>query len=165
MKTKVDKEKDESKKDEQIKAILFLLESHLQDQLDEVQKSNALIDLGAKTALIKEIEKDIDDPFQNVINVAISMNRTALALLNHVFKTFLLKNRDLVLKAFLVPQNALILDYYLVLADESEATWDKVHSFLVDYHQTDLADVYGVRFNVIDETDVAALPANKVPII
>jgi hypothetical protein len=96
MKTSPEKATDEKKKDEQIKAILFLLETHLQDQLDEVQKSNALIELGAKTALIKELEKDIEDPFQNVMNVALSVNRTALSLLHHVFKSHLLKNANLV---------------------------------------------------------------------
>lgn len=165
MKTSPEKATDEKKKDEQIKAILFLLETHLQDQLDEVQKSNALIELGAKTALIKELEKDIEDPFQNVMNVALSVNRTALSLLHHVFKSHLLKNANLVVEAYLVPLNALMLDYYLILADETEATWDQVHSFLVKYHQSDLADVYAVRFNVIQEIEIALLPANKISIL
>jgi heme/copper-type cytochrome/quinol oxidase subunit 4 len=165
METNIIQNKDDKKQDEQIKAILFLLESHLQSQLEEVQQSNALMELGAKTDLIQEIEKDIENPFRNVLSVANSMNRTALALLHQVFKAFFLKNKDIIVSAFLVPQNALFLEYFLVLKDESEATWDRIHGYLAEFHQTDLSNVYGVRINVIDAEFRAMLPAERVTII
>lgn len=165
METEVVKTRAEKKQDEQIKAILFLLESHLQSQLEEVQQSNTLMDLGAKTDLIQEIEKDIENPFRNVLNVAHSMNKTALGLLHQVFKMFFVKNKDVIVQAYLVPQNALFLDYFLVLTDQSEATWDRIDGYLSEFHQTELSEVYGVRVNVIGAEDIALLPAESVKLI
>ncbi len=165
METNIETAQSEKKQDDQIKAILFLLESHLQGQLEEVKHSYTLMDLGAKTGLIHEIEAYVDDPFGRVIGAAYSLNKTVLGLLNHVFADFFRHNPEIVEAAYVVPHNAILLDYYVVLKNEEEATLDKMYMYFAEYDQRHLSKVYPVRFNHIDLEHVVHLPATRIQLI
>jgi hypothetical protein len=165
METKIEKTKNETTQDDQVKAILFLLESHLQSQLEEVKHSNTLMDLGAKTDLINEIESFINDPFGNVIGAAYSLNKTVLGLLNYVFADFFKQNVEIVQAAYLVPKNSFLLDYYVVLKADDEATLDKIYLYFAEYDQKHLSEIYPVRFNHIDLAYVSLLPSNRIQLI
>ena len=70
----------------QIKAILYLLQTNLDEFKNEVDKSYELLRIGDKTDLLKMSEETLSDPFRSIFNDSSKIDKEARESVNRSTK-------------------------------------------------------------------------------
>ena len=83
----------------QLKAILYLLQTNLEDFKDEVDRSYELLRLGEKTDLSKQIENSLDNPLQSIFGMSASVDVQVKQIIDRIVKSFFRKNASLIHQA------------------------------------------------------------------
>lgn len=153
------------KKDEKSKIIheiLYKLDTELNNFLNEVQKSYALYKVGEKTDIVKEIEKIIDDPLDNLIEISDDIDNKIVFFIDAIVNKYFNQNKKFINKAFkLNTLNKNQLFYIIVLKKDTTDNRQKLFDFLDDYELTRFANKYKIDFKFIDEDLVSGFNIEK----
>ena len=100
---------------EELKAILYLLQTNIDSIKDEVDTSYALLELGAKTKLSAKIEQTIDNPLKEFIDFSKNIDMNVNIILIKYTKGFFNKNKSLINRVFKTNANESDLHFSIVL--------------------------------------------------
>ena len=73
----------------QLKAILYLLQTNLEEFKDEVDSSYELLKIGEKTSLSKKIEQKMDNPVKDIFEFSSKIDNQVNYILDKVIRGFL----------------------------------------------------------------------------
>lgn len=137
------------KKLQQLKHILYLLQSHLEEFKDEVDRSYALLQIGEKTAFTKDIEKRLSDPLGDFSNISDKIDQEVKGIIKSMAKNFFNKNQSLVERVLISNTSLNQLHYSIVLKEDSIDNRTKIFEFLDKYDLLDMANKYPVYFQFV----------------
>lgn len=135
-----------AQKKDQIKAILFLLQTNMEEFKDELDRGYALYSVGEKTDLIKKIEQQIDDPFETIFQISIDIEAQVVTIVDNLVKSFLEGHRNLI-SSYLRSTTATSKLYYSIgLKDDNFKNRDIIFSFFDKYNLLKISERYPVYF-------------------
>lgn len=129
---------EEDKKEKQLTAILYLLQSKLEEYSNEVEKSYALLKIGEKADLTQEIESSINDPFGAMSKMTSNIDNNIKSIIDVFVKAFFKGKNDLILKAYKSHTSLNDLHYSIVLKEDSFENRNSIFEF---YDKFDLQEV------------------------
>lgn len=137
------------KKLKQLQTILYLLQSHLEDFKDEVDRSYALLEIGEKTEFTKRIEKRLSDPLGDIANISDEIDQQVKGIINSLVKNFFERNKDLI--EFVLISNTSLnhIHYSIVLKDDNIDNRNQIFSFLDKFDLLDIATKYPIYFQFV----------------
>lgn len=103
----------------QLKALLYLLQTNLEEFKNDVDASYELLKIGEKTELSKKLEQKIDNPigdlfqFYNKIDIQVSQ------ILQKIIFEYFKKNKERIEKVFKTNESLTDLHYSIVLKDDN----------------------------------------------
>lgn len=115
-------------KEGQIKAILYLLQTSLEDFKNEVDKTYALHQIGESTGLSKQIEDTIGKhPLINLNSISNKIEEECIKLIDTFTAKFFSLNKDIIDSAFRTRKSQ--LHYSIILKDDNEGNRNKIFDF------------------------------------
>jgi hypothetical protein len=133
----------------QLKAILYLLQTNLEEFKDEVDRSYELLQIGELTQLTKQIEGSLSNPLSNLSQVSANLDQQVKSLVDMYVKSFLRKNKSLLHAAYRSKTNLNELHYSIVLKDDNLASRNQVFAFLDKYDLIEISAKYPVYFQFV----------------
>ncbi|MCC5916436.1 MAG: hypothetical protein JJU02_03820 [Cryomorphaceae bacterium] len=133
----------------QLKAILYLLQTNLEDFKDEVDSSYELLKIGKKTPLSKKIEQKIDDPIKDIFEFTSKLDNQVDSFLDQIIRSFFNKNSNLIFKAFKTNNCINDLHYSIVLKKDSIEIRTKMFTFLDNFDVMDISKKHPIYFQFI----------------
>lgn len=133
----------------QLKAILYLLQTNLEDFKDEVDSSYELLKVGERTALSKKIEQKIENPIQDIFEFSSKIDLQVNAIIDKVIKSFFKKNAKIIDSAFKTKESLNDLHYSIVLKEDNIDNRTKLFSFLDNFDLMDISQKHPVYFQFI----------------
>lgn len=133
----------------QLKAILYLLQTNLEDFKDEVDSSYELLKIGEKTNFSKKIEQKIDNPIKDIFEFSSKIDNQVNSILDKVVRGFLQKNSSIIYKAFKTKENQDDLHYSIVLKDDTINNRTKLFSFLDNFDLIEISQKHPIYFQFI----------------
>ena len=137
------------KKLQQLKHILYLLQSNLEEFKEEVDRSYALLQIGEKTEFTKSIEKRLSDPLGDFSNISDKIDQEVKGIIKSMAKNFFSRNKSLVEKVLLSNTSLNHLHYSIVLKDDNIDNRNIIFEFLNRYDLLDMGNKYPVYFQFI----------------
>lgn len=130
----------------QLKAILYLLQTNLEEFKDEVERSYELLKVGEKTDLSKKIENSLDNPFEEVFAMSAKLDDQVKFVVDRIVKGFLQNNQQIISTAYksATPQND--LHYSIVLKNDTIENRNTVFEFFDKFDQLDISQKMPVYF-------------------
>jgi hypothetical protein len=140
----------EDKRNGEIKAILYLLQSRLTEFLDEADKSYDLLDkIGEKTQLTKAIENALDNPLVGILKANSTINLQVVEIFKMAFSQGISAHKDIVDSAYFQKSGGREIRFFIVLKEDTEENRDALFSILSNYDETALQDLNPVFFHFI----------------
>ncbi len=139
-KTQVDSKAD------QLKAIIFLLQTNLEEFKSEVDSAYALLKIGEKTDLSQRIECMMDDPLSNIFNLSCTVDDQAKIFIDRLVKSFLRHNSGLIISAYRTSTYFKDLHYTIVLKSDNRESRDAIFKFHEKYDILDISHKFPVYF-------------------
>lgn len=133
----------------QIKAILYLLQTNLEEFKDEVDRSYELLKVGEMTELTKKIEGTLSNPMDSVLNVSKSIDGQVKQIVDIFVKSFFRKNKETISSAYRSKTSLNDLHYSIVLKEDNMENRNKIFDFFDKYDLLDIANRYPVYFQFI----------------
>ena len=134
----------------QIKAILYLLQTNLDEFKNEVDKSYELLRIGEKTDLSKMIEETLSDPFRSIFNVSSKIDKEVRDIVNRItigyFKSI---KKSTISQVYQNKSHRNDLYYAIVLEEDSIENRSMVFDFFDSYEQLDIAERFPVFFQFV----------------
>ena len=134
---------------QQLKAILYLLQTNLEEFKDEVDSSYELLKIGEKTSLSKKLEQKIDNPINDIFEFSSEIDYQVNYILDKVVRGFLKKNSNVIDKAFKTKENHYDLHYSIVLKEDNINNRTKMFSFLDKFDVMDISQKHPIYFQFI----------------
>lgn len=122
----------------QLKAILFLLQTNLEDFKDEVDSSYALLDIGEKTSLSRRVEKTLENPINEIFQYSNRIDKEVSQILDKIIRACFKKNQTVLKRVFKTREGLNDLHYSLVLKNDNIKNRGVFFDFL---NKIDLADI------------------------
>ncbi len=132
-----------------LKAILFLLQSNLEEFKDEVDKSYSLLQIGEKTPLSQRIEKMLNDPIEGLFHMSGQIVDQIKQILDKLVKGFLHHNMDLIKAVYRSKTSMNDLHYSIVLKEDNMDNRDNLFEFLNWLDSSDISAKYPVYFQFV----------------
>lgn len=145
----------------QLKAILYLLQTNLEEFKDEVDSSYELLKIGEKTSLSKKIEKSIDNPLEDIFEFSSKIDNQVNYILDRVIRSYLRKNTNLVDKAFKTKDNWNDLHYSIVLKEDNLHNRTKLFTFLDNFDVMDISQKHPIYFQFIPKNLIHRINYNE----
>lgn len=133
----------------QLKAILYLLQTNLEEFKDEVDRSYELLKLGEMTELSSKIENTLSNPIDNVFHVSNNIDTQVKYIVDKFVKSFLAKNKSIIAGAYRSKTSLNDLHYSIVLNDDNIKNRNSIFDFLDKYDLLDIANKYPVYFQFV----------------
>jgi hypothetical protein len=133
-------------KKRQLKAVLFLLSTMLEEMKNDVEKSDALLDIGEMTDLSKKIESSLKNPLQNLLEVVKDVDGKVINLIGKIVKGFLHSKKKLIHSVYQYESSIGELYYFIVLVEDSAENRDSIFEVLDRYETTGILSSYPVYF-------------------
>jgi hypothetical protein len=133
----------------QLKAILYLLQTNLEEFKDEVDRSYELLKIGEMTDLTKKIEDTLSNPMDSVFLVSNNIDNQVKHIVDIFVKSFLRNRKSIVASAYRSKTSLNDLHYSIVLRDDNIDNRNKVFDFFDKYDLTDVSAKYPVYFQFI----------------
>ena len=122
----------------QLKALLYLLQTNLEEFKDDVDASYELLKIGEKTELSRKLEKKIDNPIGEIFQFSNKIDLQVSQILDKIIKGYFQKNNNLIFKAFKTRKNITDLHYSIVLKSDNIENREVFFDFL---NKLDLANI------------------------
>lgn len=142
----INKKSVEQKKEGQLKAILYLLQTQLEEYSSEVDKSYALLKVGEKTHLTKNIESTIDDPFGSMAKMTSDIDEKLRAIINDFAISFFKYKRNIISNVYKSSTSLNNLHYSIVLKQDNFKNRNSVFEFFDTYDLQEISTKYPVYF-------------------
>ncbi len=133
----------------QLKAILYLLQTNLEEFKDEVDRSYELIKIGEMTDLSKKLETTLSNPLSNIFEISKNIDTEVKYIVDKFVKSFLRSNKGVVSSAYRSKTSMNDLHYSIVLSDDNMANRNKIFDFFDRYDLLDIASKYPVYFQFV----------------
>jgi hypothetical protein len=133
----------------QLKAILYLLQTNLEDMKGNVDQSYELLKIGVETELSKKIENTIDDPFNALLGISNDFDIQIKAFIDKKVKNFLKSSSEIIECAYRTKTSLDDLHYSIVLKNDDIANRDRIFEFLDKYDLWDYSQKYPVYFQFV----------------
>lgn len=141
----------EDSKLNQLKAILYLLQTNLEEFKDEVDSSYELLKIGKKTNLSKKIEQKIDNPISDLFEFSSKVDNQLSEVIDKIIRSFFKKNTSIIDRAFKTNSSALDLHYSIVLKEDNLENRTKLFSFLENFDIIDSPQKHPIYFQFIPQ--------------
>lgn len=122
-----------------IKGILFLMEQHYSSKLEEIQKSDALINIGEKTELTSQIEKLFNNPLNELYELHKTSSSIVFEIVDSLVISFFKHNSDLISKLYRNKGTVHSIGYNIVLKEDSFENRETILSFFEFYNLIDIS--------------------------
>jgi hypothetical protein len=140
----------EEKRNGEIKAILYFLQSHLEEFLDEADKSYDLLDkIGEKTQLTKAIEDALDNPLIGILKANSTINLQVIEIFKKAISHGIATHKDIVEAAYFQKRLGREMRFFIVLKEDTEENRATLFSILSSYDETALQDLNPAYFHFI----------------
>ncbi|MDD3723841.1 MAG: hypothetical protein PHW92_15420 [Lutibacter sp.] len=149
MNTKTQTDLNIDSKYKQIQAILFLLQENLDEFKDEVDRSYELLKIGELTGLAKKIEKTINRPFENIIEISDDIDDKVRQIVNGLVIFFFKKRKDIIFSAHKCKTPLNDLYYAIVLNEDNIDNREKIMEFFDKFDLLNISNKYPVYFQFV----------------
>ncbi len=133
----------------QLKAILYLLQTNLEEFKEEVDRSYALINLGEKTDLSNEIENTLENPLNSIFKLSNNIDSQIKEIVDRMVKSFLKYNASIVKEAYRTKTALDDLHYSIVLKKDNIDNRNKIFDFFDNFDLLDISSKYPVYFQFV----------------
>lgn len=133
----------------QLKAILYLLQTNLDEFKDEVDRSYELLKIGEKTDLSKKIENTIEDPISSIFNLSSTIDNQLKEIVDRIVKAFLKYNSQIIQGAYRTKTSLNDLHYSIVLKNDTIDNRNKIVNFFDKFDLLDISTKYPVYFQFV----------------
>lgn len=134
---------------EGLKNALNLLKIFLDDFQETLSTSQELLEFGAKTQFLTELEKTISkNPMQNLYDLSNSIDEKVKSIIDKVVVTHLVKNNKIIVNAFSTRTYDNALHYSIVLKEDNFDNREIIYSFFDKYDTGDFSSKYPVYFQI-----------------
>lgn len=133
----------------QLKAILYLLQTNLEEFKDEVDRSYELIKIGEMTDLSKKLETTLSDPLSNIFEISKNIDHEVKYIVDKFVKGFIRSNKRIVTSAYRSKTSMNDLHYSIVLQDDTVSNRNKLFSFFDHYDLLEISSKYPVYFQFV----------------
>lgn len=103
----------------QLKALLYLLQTNLEEFKDEVDASYELLKIGEKTELSKKLEKKIDNPIADLFQFSNKIDIQVSQILSKIIQGYFKKNNSIINQVFKTRESITDLHYSIVLKNDT----------------------------------------------
>ncbi|MCZ2140037.1 MAG: hypothetical protein LC096_01465 [Bacteroidia bacterium] len=133
----------------QLKAILYLLQTNLEEFRDEVDRSYELLKIGEKTDLSKKIESTIDDPLTSIFKMTSNIDDQVKDIVDRIVKSFLRHNSEIIQNAYRNKTSMNDLHYSIVLKTDDINNRNKIFDFFDKFDLLEISRKYPVYFQFV----------------
>ena len=133
----------------QLKAILYLLQTNLEEFKDEVDRSYELLKVGEKTDLSKKIENTIEDPINSIFKLSSNIDDQIKEIVDRIVKAFLKHNSQVIQGAYRTKTSLNDLHYSIVLKNDNIENRNKIFDFFDKFDLLDISNKYPVYFQFV----------------
>jgi hypothetical protein len=133
----------------QLKAILYLLQTNLEEFKDEVDRSYELLKVGEKTDLSKKIENTMEDPINSIFKLSSNIDNQIKEIVDRIVKAFLKHNSQVIHEAYRTKTSLNDLHYSIVLKTDNIDNRNKIFDFFDKFDLLDIATKYPVYFQFV----------------
>lgn len=133
----------------QLKAILFLLQTNLEEFKGDVDRSYSLLQIGEKTPLLKSIENTLDNPMRAIFEMSSSIDDKVKSIIDRFVRFFLIEKRSLIRAAYNSKNSSNNLHYSIVLKDDVIENRNLILDFFDNFHEMEISERYPVYFQFI----------------
>ena len=142
---------------EQLRAILYLLQTHLEDFKGEVDRSYDLLSVGEKTELSKQIENTISNPMAGVFKISSNIDAQVKDIIDKFVRAFLQSKKSIIKEAFKSKTSLNDLHYSIVLTDDNIHNRMTIFHFFEKFDLFDIASKYPVYIQFVPEELVSKI--------
>lgn len=141
----------QSKRDEEIHAVLVLLEGKMRELKNDVEVSKELLLQGVKTNLAADIEKKIEDPLSNLTGIRNKIDKT----IKGVIEAFINKvlsgedHRDLIDSIYKTSTIDNEILFIIVLKNDTIENREELFGILDFYDTLDFSSDFPVNFEFV----------------
>lgn len=133
----------------QLKAILYLLQTNLEEFRDEVDRSYELLKIGEKTDLSKKIENTIEDPLTSIFNMTSNIDDQVKDIVDRIVKSFLKHNAEIIQNAYRTKTSMNDLHYSIVLKTDDINNRNRIFDFFDKFDSLEISRKYPVYFQFV----------------
>ena len=145
----------------QLKAILYLLQTNLEEFKDEVDASYALLSIGEKTPLSKKLEKTLENPVKDIFQFSNKIDNQVNQILDKIIRGYFKKNYFALEKVFKTRESLNDLHYSIVLKDDNIKNRDIFFEFLNKIDLANISQKHNVYFQFIPSQLVDKIKFNE----
>jgi hypothetical protein len=149
MEQKFDISANADQKLEQLKAILYLLQTNLEEFKDEVDRSYELLKIGEMTQLTKKIEGTLSNPIDSISQVSANIDKQVKHIVDIFVQSFFRRNKALLSSAYRSKTSLNDLHYSIVLKEDSIDNRNKLFDFFDRYDLLEISSKYPVYFQFV----------------
>ena len=147
----------------QIKAILYLLQSNLDELKEEVDRSYELLKIGEMTELTKKIEETLTNPVDSAFQVSESIDVQVKGIVDILVKSFFHTNKQFIKTAYRSKTPFNDLHYCVVLNDDNIDNRGIIFEYFDKYDLLEIAHRFPVFFQFVPaELEEKILYAEKI---
>lgn len=133
----------------QLKAILYLLQTNLEEFKDEVDRSYELLKVGEKTDLSKKIENTMEDPINSIFKLSSNIDDQIKEIVDRIVKAFLKHNSQVIQGAYRTKTSLNDLHYSIVLKEDNIENRNRIFDFFDKFDLLDISSKYPVYFQFV----------------
>lgn len=145
----------------QMTAILYLLQTHLEEFKNEVDKTYELHKIGEKTKLTGVIEKTINNPIGNLYDISKSIDENCLILLNSFAINFFSVNKDVIAKVYRT-SNQGNLHYSIILKKDNAENRNTIFHFFDMQIISQVMYKFPIYFQFTTEENISKIPSAEI---
>ena len=139
----------EDKSLDALKSVLSLVQFHLENVLNEVERSDALLKVGEKTTLSKQIEEQLNNPMKAIFSVSSNIDQQVKQLVERYVKNYLQTKAAVIHSVYQTKTNLNDLHYSIVLKEDSTENREQIFGFLDEYDLFNFSHRYPVYFQFV----------------
>lgn len=133
----------------QLKALLYLLQSNLEELKDEVDMSYELLKVGEKTELLKKLEEKINNPIEDLLQFSNTIDAQVRQILHKIIQGLFKKNSDIIDKVYKTRSSINDLHYSIVLREDTMENRNVLFDFLNKFDFDNLNQKHNIYFQFI----------------
>jgi len=133
----------------QLKAILYLLQTNLEEFKEEVDRSYELLKIGEKTDLSKKLEDTLEDPINSIFKLSSNIDHQIKEIVDRIVKAFLKHNSSIIQSAYKTKTSLNDLHYSIVLNSDDIENRNKIFDFFDKFDLLDISTKYPVYFQFV----------------
>jgi len=133
----------------QLKALLYLLQSNLEELKDEVDMSYELLKVGEKTELLKKLEEKINNPIEDLLQFSNTIDAQVRQILHKIIQGLFKKNSNIIDKVHKTRSSINDLHYSIVLREDTMENRNVLFDFLNKFDFDNLNQKHNIYFQFI----------------